>query len=277
VKKTMVFMNILIYGVLIIGSIVILFPAYITLVTAFKSFAMTARNFYSPPSTLFLENFRIVFRDANVLVFVRNSVFITCVSVFLILIFVPAVSYSISRRFQKAYYRILYYTIIAGVFVPSLVVLVPLVKMTSSLGMQNPLGMIPIYVGLAFSGNVFIAVGYMKTIPSEIDESAAIDGASVYTIFARIIYPMVRPITATIAILAALWIWNDFQLPLILLNRSRSYWTLPLFQFNFRNQYFIDYNATAAALTISMVPMMIFYILLQKNIISGLTRGALKG
>jgi raffinose/stachyose/melibiose transport system permease protein len=269
--------NALLYVLLAAGSVLVLFPVYMTLVTSLKSFQMTATDYFGLPTALYLDNYRVVFQDARILFFIRNSLFITIVSVLFIALFVPAVSYSISRRFRGAYYRILFYAIIAGVFVPALVILVPLVKLTAWWKMQNPVGIIPIYVAVAFSSNTFIAVGYMKSIPMEIDESAALDGASVYGILFRIIYPMVKPMVATIAILAILWIWNDFQMPLVLLNQKQENWTLPLFQFNFRNQFTINYNVTAAALTVSMVPMIVVYLVMQRFIISGITAGALKG
>jgi raffinose/stachyose/melibiose transport system permease protein len=269
--------NLFLYVVLACGAVLMLFPVYITFLTAFKSFQMMTTSFFAFPTALYLDNFRVVFQDAKILYFIRNSVFITAVSVFFIILFVPAVSYAISRNFRRSYYRVLYFVLVGGIFVPALVVLVPLVKLTAWWGLQNPAGIIPIYVGIAFSSNTFIAVGYMKSIPVEIDESASIDGASVYTIFFRMILPMVKPMVATIAILAVLWIWNDFQMPLVLLNQKQTYWTLPLFQFNFRNQYSIDYNVTAAALTISMVPVIIVYLFMQRYIISGITTGAIKG
>lgn len=276
-RKKRATVNAVIYVVLIGGSFVVLFPVYMTLVTAFKSFQMMTADFFGLPTKLYLDNFKIIFKDAKVFDFVRNSFIITAVSVIFISLFVPAVSYAISRQFKGIYYRILYYFLIGGIFVPALVILVPLVKITSAWGLQNPVGMIPLYVGIAFSSNVFIAVGYLKTVPSEIDESAALDGASVYRIFLTIIYPLVMPMVATVGILSTLWIWNDFQMPLVLLNQKREYWTLPLFQFNFRNQFYIDYNATAAALTLSMIPVIVLYLLMQKYIISGITTGAVKG
>jgi raffinose/stachyose/melibiose transport system permease protein len=269
--------NGILYALLACGAVLVLFPVYVTFLAAFKSFKMMATDFFGFPTALYLDNFRMVFQDAKILSFVRNSVFITVVSVFFIIILVPAVSYAISRRFRGIYYRILYYVLVGGIFVPALVILVPLVKITAWWGLQNPAGIIPIYVGIAFSSNTFIAVGYMKSIPIEIDESAAIDGAGVFTIFIRMIYPMLKPMIATIAILAVLWVWNDFQMPLVLLNQKQDYWTLPLFQFNFRNQYTINYNGTAAALTISMIPMIIVYLAMQRYIISGITAGAIKG
>jgi raffinose/stachyose/melibiose transport system permease protein len=269
--------NGVLYVVLSLGAVLALSPVYVTLVTAFKSFRMMSLDFFGPPTALYLENFQIIFRDAKILYFIRNSTLITLVSTFFIALFVPAVSYAISRRFYAVYYRILYYVLIGGIFVPALVILVPLVKLTAWWHLQNPAGLIPIYIGMAFSSNTFIAVGYMKSIPIEIDESAALDGASVFTIFFRMIYPMVKPMIATVAILSILWIWNDFQMPLVLLNQRQEYWTLPLFQFNFRNQYTIDYNVTAAALTISMVPMIVIYLFMQRYIITGITAGAIKG
>lgn len=276
-KKRVPASTVALYVLLAAGSVVVLFPVYMTFLTSLKSMQMMSENYFGLPSRLYLDNFATVFQDAKILFFIRNSVFVTVVSVLFIILLVPAVSYSISRQFGRVYYRVLFYAIVAGIFVPGLVILVPLVKLTAWWKMQNPAGIIPLYVAIAFSSNTFIAVGYMRSIPLEIDESASLDGASVYTILLRIIYPIAKPMVATIAILAVLWIWNDFQMPLVLLNQRQEFWTLPLFQFNFRNQYSINYNVTAAALTISMIPMIAVYLLMQRSIIGGITAGALKG
>ena len=114
-------------------------------------------------------------------------------------------------------------------------------------------------------------------IPKEIEEAAYIDGAGVFYTFVRIVYPMMKPIIVSVMIMDALWIWNDFQLPLLMLNSSQKLWTLPLFQYNFQSKYTVAYNQAFAAFLLSIVPIMIFYLLMQKQIMEGLAAGAVKG
>ena len=160
---------------------------------------------------------------------------------------------------------------------PFSAIIVSLVKVANFMGLMNPLGMVPMYVGIAFSSNVFLCVGYLKGVSTELDEAAYIDGAGILRTFFMIIYPLMKPITATVAILATLWIWNDFLLPLVMLNREMLFWTVPIFQYNFNTGYQFNYNQAAAALFLSIIPVIIFYIVSQKYIISGLVKGALKG
>jgi raffinose/stachyose/melibiose transport system permease protein len=269
--------DIVTYLILAIGIVIILFPLYITLTTALKSPEMLSKDFFSLPSELYLENFKQVLLNSNYLTYLFNSVMITALSVGAIIILVPAVSYAIARNYESKYFRILYYVILAGIFVPMQVILVPEIKLANALGMMTNLGVIPIYVAIAFSSNTFLAVGYIRKIPVEIDESAHIDGAGPIRTFIHIIFPISKTIVATIAILATLWIWNDFLLPLIMLNKNSAYWTLTMFQYNMRDQFAVNYSVSAAAFLLALIPVMIAYIFLQKNIVKGLVQGSVKG
>ncbi len=124
---------------------------------------------------------------------------------------------------------------------------------------------------------VFLFVAYMDSVPRELEESAFIDGAGVVQTYIQIVFPLVKPMTATIMILNGLSVWNDFMLPLLLLNKSKDSWTLQLFQYNFKTTYSFDYNLAFASFLLSMLPVMVVYVFAQKYIIQGLTTGAVKG
>ena len=120
-------------------------------------------------------------------------------------------------------------------------------------------------------------MGYIKTsVPEEIDEAAAIDGAGRVRMYFQIAFPLMKPMHATALIINALWIWNDFLLPLLILNKDSSYWTLPLFQYNYSGQYFNDFGPSFASYVVGIVVILIVYLVFQKNIISGMTNGAVK-
>ena len=122
-----------------------------------------------------------------------------------------------------------------------------------------------------------LCVADLDTVPRDLEESAFIDGAGVVQTYIRIVFPLVKPMTATNMILNGLYVWNDFMLPLLLLNKSKDSWTLQLFQYNFKTTYSFDYNLAFASFLLSMLPVMVVYVFAQKYIIQGLTTGAVKG
>ena len=269
-KKSKRILNALTYLFLTIGVVLILFPMYITVVTALKTPDEMSANFFGLPSTLYLGNFDEVIHKAYFGNFVFNSLFITLFSLLGIGVFVPLVSYAIARNFKKKYYRLIYILFISGAFVPFTVVMVPQIKLMSYLNAMNSYGLILLYWVFALS------VSYVNSIPKELDEAAFIDGAGVGRTFFTIIYPMMKPIVSAVMIMDALWIWNDFQLPLLMLNASQDMWTLPLFEYNFKNKYSTNYTLAFAAFLLSSLPILVFYLLAQKQIINGLTTGAVK-
>ncbi|MGB8454528.1 MAG: carbohydrate ABC transporter permease [Anaerocolumna sp.] len=264
--------------ILSIGLVIIILPMYFTVITAFKTQKETARNFFTLPERLFLGNFKEVISDNSFFTYVGNSVFITAVSILLVVMIVPLTSYAITRNRHKGYYKALFTMFSLGIFIPFQVIMLPVVKLMTSLSALNKFGLIVLYVTFALSQGVFLYVGYIKNnIPEELEESAYIDGCSKLQTYLRIVFPLLKPMTATVIIIDSLWIWNDFLLPLLILNRSSSYWTLPLFQYNFQSQYAIQYNLAFASFVLTIIPMLIIYLIFQKSILSGLTNGAVKG
>lgn len=263
--------------VLILGALFILYPFFLTVITAIKSPAESSGNFFALPKSLYLNNFVEVVQKANFFVFFGNSAFVTIVSVTIIQIFMPMCAYAISRNMsRRRYYKAMYSYLIVGIFVPFQVIMVPLVKYLSYLGICNIPGLIIMYITLAAPQGVFLLVNYIKSVPPDLEEAAYIDGCTKLYAYFKIVLPLLKPMLWTIIILNALWVWNDFQMPLLILNQSQDMWTFPLFQYNFKSQYSFDYNMAFASYLISMVPVMAVYAFAQKYIVAGLTQGAVK-
>ena len=258
------------------GALFILFPLYLTLVTSFKTYSDSLSNFFSLPAQPTLDNYVTVFSTTKFWTFFGNSSAVTILSCSVIILFSPLVSYAIARNRDKLYYRFLYNYIIAGTFIPFQVVMLPLVFVMSRLGIMNIPGVILLYITLALHQSVFLYVGYFNSVPIALEEAAYIDGCGILRTFFLITYPLIKPMTATVLILNALWIWNDFLLPLVMLNANPRIWTLPLFLFNFRTQYTFQFNLAFASFVLTMIPIMAAYLFLQRYIINGLTGGALK-
>lgn len=270
--------NILKYFFLILGCLIIAAPLYVTIVTAFKTREESTINFFSFPSQFYLENFREIIEKQNYFQYLGNTVIITVCSLVLMALVIPSLSYALSRNMRRSrFYRFSYIYLVIGLFVPFQVVMIPLVKIASAFHMSNIWGLILLNLVFALRDGVFLFVAYMDSVPRELEESAFIDGAGVVQTYVRIVFPLVKPMTATIMILNGLSVWNDFMLPLLLLNKSKSSWTLQLFQYNFKTTYSFDYNLAFASFLLSMLPVMVVYVFAQKYIIQGLTTGAVKG
>jgi raffinose/stachyose/melibiose transport system permease protein len=165
--------------------------------------------------------------------------------------------------------------LVASMIVPFQALMIPFVGLFGSLGiLSSQPSLIFFYVGFGVAMSTFLYHGFIKNIPFELDEAASIDGASSFMTFRKIIFPMLSPVTATVAIINALWIWNDYLLPsLVLVQDDR---TLPLRTYVFYGTYTSDYGLAMAGLLISMVPIIIFYFMMQKRIIAGISAGAVK-
>ena len=263
--------------ILAAGLILILLPLWLVLINSFKTLEEAGKNFFALPSGLNFANYQELFSNSNYWVFLKNSFVITVFSLALILIFIPSVSYAIARNYEKRYYKFVYFYLLMGLFIPSQVILLPVTKMMSKLKMMNHQGLILLYAAFSLTQGVFLFVNYIRGLPYEIEESAQIDGCSVFQIYVKIVLPLAKPMLSTIAIMDTLWIWNDFMLPLLILNRSRDIWTLPLFQYNFKTEYSFNYPMAFTAYLLAMLPMLIIYCLGQKYIVKGLTAGSVKG
>ncbi|MDO4444446.1 MAG: carbohydrate ABC transporter permease [Bacillota bacterium] len=262
---------------LLSGLFLILMPLFLVVINSFKTLEEAGRNFFAFPSSFNLNNFKELFQNNNYWIFARNSLIISVISVTFILVLVPAVSYSIARNYTKRYYKSIYYYLLMGLFIPSQVIMLPVTKLMTNLNLLNRTGLILLYLAFSLTQGVFLFVNYIRGLPYEIEESAFMDGCNIFQTYTRIVLPLIKPMISTLLIMDLLWIWNDFMLPLLILNRSQELWTLPLFQYNFKTEYSFDYTMAFTAYLMSMLPMLIVYCLGQKHIIKGLTAGSVKG
>ena len=268
--------NLLILLALLPGILLIIFPMYITVVTALKTPQESGSSFFALPSAWYWGNFVSVLNKSYYFRYIWNTAVILVCSVTVELLIVPMAAYSIQRNNRK-YYRFLYTFIVCGLFVPFQVRMVSLVQMMSQLHLMSKLGMVFLYLAATTPPGVFLITGYLKSVPAEIEEAAYMDGSSYGATYFRVVFPLLKPILSTLLIKDSLFIWNDFQLPLIILNGSTKSWTLQLFQYNFKTTYSFDYNLAFASFLLSMLPVMVVYVFAQKYIIQGLTTGAVKG
>lgn len=262
---------------LVIGLVLIFIPLFYTVISAFKETKQITRDFLGMPAPFIGENFTRLLDD-GIGQYFQNSVIITVGSVFLITVFVPMAAYSIARNIsRKKAFGIMYSLLILGIFVPFQVIMIPITSLMSKIGLSNIPGLIILYLAYAIPQTLFLYVGFIKnTIPEEIDEAAEIDGAGKLRTYFQIIFPLMKPMHATTLIINALWIWNDFLLPLLILNKDSDNWSLPLFQYNYSGQYFNDFGPSFASYVVGIVVILIVYLIFQKNIISGMTNGSVK-
>ena len=260
-------------AVVAVLSLTILVPLYFTIVTALKTPAEAGT--FALPTSWQWGNFAEASSMVNYPRAALNSAIITVGAIVLTLLTNTFVAYAVARNMDKRFFRFLYYFFIAAMFVPFSVIMLPLAKQMGGWNLDNKFGLIILYMIFGLGTNLFIAIGFIRSIPVSLEEAARIDGASTWRIFWTIIFPLMGPINATIAILTALWAWNDFLLPLILLSNSADQ-TIPLAQFVFSSQFTANYPVAFASYLMAMAPILIVYIFAQKWVISGVMRGANK-
>ncbi|OOE02678.1 ABC transporter permease [Anoxybacillus kestanbolensis] len=258
-----------------IGSLFILFPLYMAISIALKTPEELAHSVFSLPTGLHFENFTKAIEATNFFQAFKNSAFITITTVIFTILTNSMVAYAIARNMHRRFFRILYYYFVSALFIPFPIIMLPIVKQTSAFGMNNPSGLIFLYIVYGIAFNIFIYVGYIRSIPKELEEAAIVDGCSTWGVFWKIVFPLLAPINATIGILTCLWAWNDFLLPLVVLS-DQDDMTLPLVQYVFQSEFGTDYNLAFASYLMALSPMIIVYLFAQKWIISGVTRGAIK-
>lgn len=266
------------YLVLGLGSLLILFPLLLSVMTSFKSEAELMKNFFALPQGLYLENYKNILSRPDYYGAAANSFIITALGLAGILLVIPMASYAIARNMgRKPFYKYLYFFLLVGIFVPFQVKMMPLIQVMGKMSMLNIWGISIVYIASAVCEGVFLYVAYILSVPEDLEEAAYIDGAGTFYTYLHIVFPLLKPITATVLIRNGLWLWNDFFLPLLALNKSAKNWTLTLFQYNFKSTFTVDYALTFTTFVLSMLPIMVLYVFMQRHIIGGLTNGAVKG
>ena len=270
--------NVLLYLILIILSIVFLAPIFIVLYNSFKGKLYISRSpFALPNSTSFsgLANYVNGIDKTGFISAFGYSLFITVGSTAVIILFTSMTAWYITRVKSK-FTSCLYYLFVLSMIVPFQMVMFPMSKVANMLSLDNPLGIIIIYLGFGSGLSVFMFSGFVKSIPIDIEEAAMIDGCSPVKTFFLIVLPLLKPIAITIAILNVMWIWNDYLLPYLLL--GTEYKTIPIAVQYLRGGYgAVDMGVMMAILVLAIIPIVIFYLTCQKHIIEGVAAGAVKG
>ena len=267
------------HAFLMLASAVYLVPFYIAVVNAFKMRADIFGNPLGIPfARLTLDNLarNLNTPHFNVGVAYGTSVVLSGLTVVFVVLLGAAMPYVISRRRQRIF-TFAYLLLLAGLMVPAQVILLPLVQVLRHLRLMFTLpGLLLANLAGFMPFAVFVFVGYIRTIPTQIDESARLDGAGEVLIFRRIIYPLIGPAVASVVIFVALWTWNDFVNPLIILGTSK-YYTITIGVYRAIGQYVQKWEDVFAIVLMAIFPVAVFYLFMQRHFVSGLTAGTLKG
>lgn len=275
-KKTV--LNILFYTVVTMLAAVFIAPIIIVLYNSFKGRLYISSSPFSLPgaeSFLGIQNYITGINRTGFFKAFGYSFFITVASVFVIVLFCSMAAWYLVRQRGKLTNGI-YYAFIFSMIVPFQMVMFTMSKVANIISLDNPLGIVVIYLGFGSGLSVFMFYGFAKSIPMEIEEAATIDGCGPVSMFFKVILPMLRPMATTVAILNAMWIWNDYLLPYLVI--GNNYRTIPIAVQYLEGGYGSrDIGALMALLVISIIPLIVFYLVSQKQIIKGVAAGAVKG
>ncbi len=266
----------LIYICLIVFAFFWLFPLLMALMNSFKSNKELLTNMMSFPEAFQLDNYKRTIEKMHYVRSFFNTVFLSFMSVALMILFSALAGWRLCRTKTKLSSAI-FGLFVFSMLIPFSSIMIPLYKIILALHIKNSiLGLSIVYSGLGVSMAIFLYHGFVKGIPLELEEAASIDGCGRLRTFFSIILPMLKPITATVCITNVLWVWNDFLLPLITISNNKRY-SLLLSTNTLFGQYSNDWTAILSALILSAIPVIIFYALFQKQILKGITDGAVKG
>lgn len=259
----------------LIVALAFLYPFFLVIVNSFKSYTEVVTNVIGWPKALDFDNYAQVWKLIHYPRLFANTFWLTLASVAGITVFGSMAGYKLSRTKTKAS-AFLFFLTIAPMMLPFQSFMVTLTKLSKDLHLINHLpGLALIYWGLGCPMAVFLFHGFVKSIPLELEECATMDGCSPYRLFFGIIFPIMKPVVSTVVILNVMWVWNDFLLPLIMLNGQEA--TLQLSAYKFFGQYKSEWNYALTAVVMVTTPPILFFLLMQRYIIQGMVAGAVKG
>lgn len=259
-----------------IAALICLSPFYFLIVNAFKPIREIMLDPAALPHSLFVDNFVNAFRILNFPKVFLNSIIVTVTTNTALVLVGSMAAYRLVRH-NTAVNKFLFVMFISAMVIPFQSIMLPIVKVAGKLGLINTYyGVLFVYLGCGVSMTIFLFHGFIKTVPIDIEEAAIVDGCSTYRTFWRIVFPLLKPVIVTVLILNGLWIWNDFLLPLLIIP-SENMRTIPLAINTFFAQYTKKWDLAMAALLISIIPVVILFLALQKYIIEGIVSGSVKG
>ncbi|QOV18830.1 carbohydrate ABC transporter permease [Blautia liquoris] len=255
-------------------SLVVIIPLVVLFLNSFKTSAEANRMTLSLPTKWVFENYATVIEQGKLVsAFLNGFLYSTC-SVVIIVVVVGAAAFVISRN-NKGVNRFLYYFIISGIAMP--INNVALMKVMQSFHIVNTrIGIILLYAAINIPLSLFLAYGFVETIPREIDEAAVIDGCKPWQLFVKVIAPLLKPIVSTLFVLDFMAVWNDFTMPLYYLNNSKK-WPMTLAVYNFFGAFENSWNLVAADIILTLAPVLLVFVLGQKYIVGGVSAGSVKG
>lgn len=270
--------NLLMYALLLIAFVTFVFPFFLMIVNSFKSNGEILQSPFSLPKSISFQHFADVIVKMNFPVSFTNSLIITVLSTFFILLFSSMTAYYLVRNNNK-FSKILFALLVVSMIIPFQSLMIPLMYIYGA--KLNLIDKIPIpllitlYAGFGSALTVFFYHGFIKSIPLELEEAALIDGCTNKMTFFRIVFPMLAPTSMTVAILNVMWIWNDYLLPSLILTKDKLY-TMPIKMKVFNGTYMNNWELLIPALLLTILPLLIVYFIAQKKIIEGVMQGAIK-
>ncbi|MNH84671.1 L-arabinose transport system permease protein AraQ [compost metagenome] len=270
-------LHILLEIVMILLSLLFILPLILTILNSFKSFQEVMTDVIALPQKLSFANYSYVWNFINYPRLFLNNTIITLLSLAGIILVSSIAAYKLGRT-KTRYSALIYLLCIMPMLIPFQSIMLTVLQLAKDMKLsESTWGLGLLYWGFGAPLAVFIYHGFIKGIPREIDESATIDGASGFRLFFSVIFPLLKSVTTTIIIIDVMWIWNDFLLPLLMVNGSPSTKTLTLAAYTFVGQYTSDWQYAMTAMVMAVLPSIIVFILLQKYIVKGVVAGAVKG
>jgi raffinose/stachyose/melibiose transport system permease protein len=262
---------------LFLCALTVLLPLYVTVSMSLKSTAQAVDgNAFSLPNPIDVSGFAAAWELTNFPVAFTISVLVTAGTVIGTVLLAALASYAIVRNWEKRFFRWSFFYLLVTLFLPFPVVALPQIQFTGLLGLANPVGVTILHIMFQLSFSILLFTAFLRSIPMELEESARMDGASTWVTFRRLIFPLLAPMSATIAIFAFLASWNDFMMPsLIIADASQQ--TIPVVQSIFQTQFSNNYNVSFASYLMAMAPAIIVYLFTQRWVMEGVTQGAVKG
>jgi len=264
-------------AVIILLALLYIYPIFLMFINSLKPFGEVVANVIALPKAATFQNYVDVVKRMRYFQLFSNNVIITVIGVTGIVALASLAAY-ILDRFRTRYTKLAYLVIITPMLIPFQTFMITLLKvMTVARLAGSTWGLGIQYWGFGVPMAVFIYFNFMNTIPREMDESALIDGATTFRAFRSIIFPMLKTITTTIVVLDVMWIWNDFLLPLLMVNGRSETKTLVLSAYTFVGQFNTQWHYAMTAMVLTVLPSIIIFIALQRNIVQGVVAGAIKG
>ena len=263
--------------IMILVALVYIYPVYLMFMNSVKPFGEVVADVIKLPSKIEFQNYIDVIDKMHYQKLFLNNLIITSIGIVGIVIFSASTAYILDRRRTK-YTKFVHLAIITPMLIPFQTIMITLLKVMSVVNLNSSTWGLGIqYWGFGIPMATFIYYNFMSTIPKEIDESATIDGASTFRTFVSVIFPLLKSVTATVIVLDVMWIWNDFLLPLLMVNSSKNTQTLVLSAYTFVGQFNTQWHYAMTAMVLAVLPSILLFIFLQKYIVEGVVAGAVKG